>query len=153
MIAGFARAQPSSWPSATPHSVLRRQGPQVTLGQRVDLELAWRHTADLKPEAKRGQQQRRTRSERERGADCHGGRSLQKQQQRCTIWLSCCASCLHHPALASPLTARAIEEGTSDARPPADNAATENYEGDMSGETQPANEPSSTAWNRPPHAG
>ena len=29
-------------------------------------------------------------------------------------------SCLHHPALASPLTASAIQEGTSDARPPAD---------------------------------
>ena len=60
-------------------------------------------------------------------------------------------SCLHHPALASPLTARAMEEGMGDARPPADGccngALTEPCPRD-------ALETSPTAyWNRPPHAG
>ena len=81
--------------SSTPALVLRRQGP-VNIGQRAG---AWvtilrvrQQISNAKPNEV--QQPRRTRSERERGADCHGGRSLQKQQQRCTIWLHCCAPML-----------------------------------------------------------
>ena len=40
-----------------------------------------------KPEEKQVQMLRRTISERQRSAECSGGRSLQSQRQRCNVWL------------------------------------------------------------------
>ena len=83
---------------------------------------SWRHTELLKPPAQTLSEcsVEHAASAREVLSDTADG-PCKSSSSDAPFGCLAVPSCLHHPALASPLTARAIEEGTSDARPPADN--------------------------------
>ena len=109
--------------SSTPALVLRRQGPVNTRTE--GRSLGYHITRQGSRSQTRSQTRSNSRVEHAASArevliDTAGG-PCKSSSSDAPIGCIAVPSCLHPPALASPLTARAMEEGTSDARPPPNN--------------------------------